>query len=72
MKIRMKCVHTFGTGRHKRQADITLLFQYMISFDPTLLDLISNFFALCTNTHVFIYNYPQWVELSMIIHEGKG
>ena len=25
----MKCVHTFGTGRHKRQADIILLFQYM-------------------------------------------
>ena len=24
----MKCVHTFGNGRHKRQADITLLFQY--------------------------------------------
>ena len=24
----MKCVHTFGTGRHKRQADIILLFQY--------------------------------------------
>ena len=26
----MKCVHTFGTGRHKRKADITLLFQYII------------------------------------------
>ena len=25
----MKCVHTFTTGRHKRQADITLLFQYI-------------------------------------------
>ena len=25
----MKCVHKFGTGRHKRQADITLLFQYI-------------------------------------------
>ena len=25
----MKCVHTFGTGRHKRQADITFLFQYI-------------------------------------------
>ena len=23
----MKCVHTFGTGRHTRQADITLLFE---------------------------------------------
>ena len=26
----MKCVHTFGTGRHKRQADTTLLFQYIL------------------------------------------
>ena len=26
-----KCVHTLRTGRHKRQADITLLFQYMLS-----------------------------------------
>ena len=25
----MKCVHTFGTGRHKRQADVTLLFEHM-------------------------------------------
>ena len=28
----MKCVHTFGTGRPKRQADITLLFEYMSIF----------------------------------------
>ena len=27
----MKYVHPFRTGRHKRQADITLLFQYMYS-----------------------------------------
>ena len=25
----MKYVRTFGTGRHKRQADVTFLFQYM-------------------------------------------
>ena len=25
----MKWFHTFGTGRHKHQADITLLFQYI-------------------------------------------
>ena len=25
----MKCVYTFRTGRHKRQADITLLFEYI-------------------------------------------
>ena len=29
VKIRMKYVNTFGTGRHNRQADITLLFQYI-------------------------------------------
>ena len=28
----MKCVHTFRTGRHKRKADITLLFQYILIF----------------------------------------
>ena len=28
-EILMKCVHTFGTGRHKRQADITFLFEYI-------------------------------------------
>ena len=28
-KILMKCVHTFGTGIHERQADITSLFEYM-------------------------------------------
>ena len=33
VKIWMKCVHTFETGRHKRQADITLLFQYTF-FNP--------------------------------------
>ena len=26
----MKCVHTLRTGRYKHQADITLLFQYII------------------------------------------
>ena len=27
----MKYVHTFGTDRHNRQADVTLLFQYILS-----------------------------------------
>ena len=27
----MKCVHTFGTDRHKRQADITFLFEYILT-----------------------------------------
>ena len=33
----MKCVHTFGTGRHKRQADITLLFQYIFFIITTVI-----------------------------------
>ena len=28
----MKCVYTLRTGRHKRQADITLLFQYILKY----------------------------------------
>ena len=32
VKIWMKCVHTLRTGRHKRQADITFLFQYIYNF----------------------------------------
>ena len=31
----MKCVHTCGTGRHKRQMDITLLFQYILLKNTT-------------------------------------
>ena len=31
VKILIKYVQTFGTGRHKLQADITLLFQYIIA-----------------------------------------
>ena len=30
LKSYLKCVHTLRTGRHKRQADITLLFKYML------------------------------------------
>ena len=40
----MKCVHTFGTGKHERQADTTLLFEYMYEHIrvPTLgLDLVN-------------------------------
>ena len=33
----------------------------MIRYDPTLVDLTSNFFVLCTNMNVFIY---------IIIHSG--
>ena len=44
----------------------------MIRYDPTLVDLTSNFFVLHTNVKVCLYNYSYWVELSMNIHEGKG
>ena len=29
----------------------------MIGYDPTLMDLTSNFFVLCTNMKVYLYNY---------------
>ena len=50
------------------------LFTYgnMIRNDPTLVAQTSNFFVLCTNVKVYLYNYLHWVELSMNIHEGKG
>ena len=38
----------------------------MIRYDPTLVDLTNNFFVLCTNVKVYLYNYSSWVELSMI------
>ena len=57
----------------------------MIRYDPTLVELPNNFFFLCTNVIVFyiiihsgwsvkvyLYNYIEWVELSMNIHEDKG
>ena len=30
----MKCIHTFGTGRHKRPVDIALLFEYITYKQP--------------------------------------
>ena len=47
------------------------LWKYDIS-DPTLVGHTSNFFVLCTNMEVYLYNYPWWVEPSMNIHEGNG
>ena len=38
--------------------------KYDIS-DPTLVNLIINFFVLCTNIKVYLYNYSLWLELSM-------
>ena len=43
----------------------------MIRYDPTLVDLTSNFFFFMYKRES-LYNYLKWVELSMNIHEGKG
>ena len=50
------------------------LFAYgnMIRYDPTLVELTSNFFVLCTTVKAYLYNYSQLVELNMNIHEGRG
>ena len=47
----MKCVHTFGTGRHKRQADITLLFEYIS--DDNVKFVFENREAKCYLGNVF-------------------
>ena len=44
----------------------------MIRYDPTLVDLTLDFFALYTNVKVYLFYYSQWVEPDMNIHEGKG
>ena len=43
----------FGVSLHP------YLFAYgnMIRYDPTLVDFTSNFFVLCTNVKVYLYNY---------------
>ena len=38
---------------------VSTLFAYgkLIRYDPTLVNLTSNFFVLCTNVKVYLYNY---------------
>ena len=50
--------NTFANGADSDQAALTL-FAYgnIIRYDPTLVDLTSNFFILCTNAKVYLYNY---------------
>ena len=36
----MKSVHTFRTGRHKGQADIFLLFQYIFDFNKLVTERV--------------------------------
>ena len=38
----------------------------------TLVDLASDFFVLCINMKVYLYNCSWWVEPCMNIHGGKG
>ena len=35
------------------------LYRNMIRYDPTLVDLTSNFFVLCTNVKVCLYNHSK-------------
>ena len=49
----MKCVYTFGTGRHKRQADRTLLFQYIIMLET---DCSEQFETLKSSNHSIFLN----------------
>ena len=47
----MKCVHIFGTGRHKRQADITLLFQYM--YEHVIVETLSGTFNAISGGNIY-------------------
>ena len=40
-------------------SDLSTLFAYgnMIRYDPTQVDLTSNFFVLCTNLKVYLFDY---------------
>ena len=40
-------------------------------YDPTLVDLTSSSFVLCTNVKPYLYDNSKWVELSINIHEQK-
>ena len=59
----------------KKSGSTPFAYENMIRYDPTIVDLTSNFFVLCTNVKVYLYNHPQYEHehgLSMNIHEGKG
>ena len=44
----------------------------MIRYDPTIVNLTSNFFVLCAKVKDYLYNYSKRVELSINIHEKMG
>ena len=55
--------NTFANRADPDQAALvrsgSTLFTYgnMVRYDPTLVDLTSNFFVLCTNVKVYLYDY---------------
>ena len=58
--------NTFANRANPNQAALvraawsgSTLFAYgnTMRYDPTLVDLTSNFFVLCTNVRVYLYNY---------------
>ena len=59
VKIWMKCVHTFGTGRHKRQADITLLFQYMRQT------------IKLSSSHALLYSFLVFKHVTLILRKEQ-
>ena len=52
----MKCVHTFGTGRRKRQADITLLFEYIFKMVANLKYKFCIFLLIVKKVSMSCYN----------------
>ena len=54
VKFWMQCVLTFGTGRHKRQADITLLFQYIFNKFHEIPSIASIYLFLLARSHAII------------------
>ena len=42
----------------QRKPGLTIFaYGHMIRYDPTLMDLTSNLFVLCTNMKIYLYNY---------------
>ena len=48
---------TFSNRADPDQAAPERAYGNMIRYDPKLVDLTSNFFVLCTNVKVHLYNY---------------
>ena len=71
VKIRIKCIHTFKTGRHKRQADIILLLKYMSFMQYILTAKGDSQFSLsrpqfkfqAVFTTCFIFKHMKWLSI---------